>query len=462
MRYTAGQPEYHRKAALPSREARSTWSTLPPVSVLLSDLIGAPILAAQGQRLGKLTDVIVRLPEQGCYPSMTGLVGRVSGRELYVNLDKVSVLTAGEVRLSSAKLDVRPFERRDGEILLRRDLLGHRLIDVSSARLVRAHNVFLEERAGVWLLTSVDTSARHRLFGRRSTGDNGVLEARDWSRFEPLIGHGASALTRGRVSRLTRLRPAQIADLVEEADKRETDEIMQAVHVDAELEADVFEEMDADRQVEVLKHRSDVEVAQLLVHMRADDAADLIADLPQDRRLNLLALLPAGVQAKIRALLGFNPATAGGLMTPDFLALPENTLVSAAIEQVGLALGIPHEVLATIYVVAGGELRGAINLAGLLQANGSAPLGDVVDKDPVRVHPDADVTEVAIRMTDFNMLTIPVVDDLNTLLGVITVDDVLEVTVPEDWRRREDGAATADNPPGAPTTAAPHLQTDQL
>ncbi len=414
----------------------------------LSEVLGRPILAADGQRLGKLSDVIVTLPERGHYPAVSGLVAKVGGRLLYVNIGIVATLSS-EIRLTTARIDVRPFERRDGEVLLRSDVLGHRLIDVPRGRLVRAYDLELEELDGGWRLVRIDTRGRRRL-SRLLPGGPGTSqagEARDWSEFEALIGHAGSAGARNPLSRLRRLRPAQIADLIEEADRQETAEILSAVHADIELEADVFEEMEAERQVEVLKDRADAEIAEMLTHMRSDDGADLIADLPQRRRLTVLSLLPASHQAKVRSLLGFNPSTAGGLMNPDFLALPGDTTVAAALRGVHDAdAQIPQEVLAAVYVTESGTLNGSITLQTLLKADSSTQLAQLAEPEPVHVHPEADLTEVAIRMADYKLTTMPVIDDDGVLLGVVTVDDVLEVTIPEDWRRREEGAATSDRP----------------
>ena len=429
-------------------------ASLPAMApVHLSEVLGQSILAADGQRVGKLSDVIVALPERGNYPAVSGLVAKVGGRQLYVSAGMVATLS-GEIRLTTARIDVRPFERRDGEVLLRSDVLGHRLIDVPRGRLVRAYDLELEELDGAWRLARVDTRGRGRLSrlipGGRSTHQAG--EARDWSEFEALIGHAGSEGARNPLARLRRLRPAQIADLIEEADRQETAEILSAVHADIELEADVFEEMEAERQVEVLKDRADAEIAEMLTHMRSDDGADLIADLPQHRRLTVLSLLPAPHQAKVRSLLGFNPATAGGLMNPDFLALPGHTTVAGALRGIHEADSqIPQEVLAAVYVTEAGELRGSITLQALLKGDSSARLAELAEAEPVHVHPEADLTEVAIRMADYNLTTMPVIDDDRILLGVVTVDDVLEVTIPEDWRRREEGAATSDRPkPDAP------------
>lgn len=415
--------------------------------VHLSELLGREVSAADGQSVGRLADVIVTLPEASSYPMVAGLVVKVGGRHVFVHASAIGSLGGGGIALGTARIDVRPFERRPSEVLLRADVLGHRLIDVTTAKLVRAHDVELGRGADGWYLLRLDIARRRRLFGLLGVRSGGPdHETRDWRDLEALIGHATSATARNPLARLRRLRPAQIADLVEEADPKETDEILQAVHADAELEADVFEELEADRQVEVLRDRTDAEVAEVLSHMRPDDAADLIVDLPQARRVPVLELLSAPTRIKIRSLLGFNPATAGGLMTPDFLALSADTRVSDALEEVRRATHVSPEVLASIFAVSDGVLAGSISLAGLLQSEPGSTLTEVAEADPVHVHPDADITELAIRMTDFNLVSIPVLDDRGAILGVVTVDDVLEVTLPEGWRRREEGASTSDRP----------------
>ena len=214
-------------------------------------------------------------------------------------------------------------------MLLRADVLGHRLIDVETAHLVRAADLELAQPDGEWVLAGVDTRRRPRrpagaVRARRAGSrrqEHGGHAFRDWSRFEPLIGHAGSAGLRGPFARIRRLKPAQIADLLEEASKDEETEILGQVHADPELEADVFEELDEDRASRLLAARSDAEIAEVLARMRADDAADAIAELPQSRRQPVLDLLPPGQRTKVLTLMGFNPTSAGGLMGVDFLAL---------------------------------------------------------------------------------------------------------------------------------------------
>jgi CBS domain-containing protein/sporulation protein YlmC with PRC-barrel domain len=408
------------------------------LAIRLSDLLGRPLTARDGESLGRLSDVIVRLRGDD-YPLVTGLVGKVGKRQVFISIDQVSSLgDRQQLRLASARLDLRRFERRDGEVLLRTDLLGHRLIDVEHARLVRAADLQLTRRDGERVLSGVATRRPRPLFGlsRHRPGSGDAF--RDQGQFEALIGHSASALLRGPFARVRRLKPAQIADLLEHASKAEQTEILGRVHADPELEADVFEELDEDKASQLFGTRSDTEVAEVLSRMRADDAADAIAELPQRRRQPVLDLLPPGQRTKVLTLMGFNPSSAGGLMNVDFLALPGHTRADEVIGAVRSAVSIQPEALTSVHAVGdGGRLLGVARLAAVLQADPAAELISVSDTDPVRVGPSTDAVDVAVLMTDYNLITIPVVDDRGVLLGVITVDDVLEVTLPEDWRRRE-------------------------
>jgi len=407
----------------------------------LSRLLKRPVTDRDGGSLGRLADVIVRLRGSD-YPLVTGLVAAVGGREIFVPIDQVSRLDSDPLRLSSARLSLRHFGRREGEVLLRADVLGHRLIDVPNARLVRAADLELARDRADWVLTGVDTRPR-RMFGLRApeapagrgAGRGGC---RDWSDFEWLIGHQGSALLRGPFARIRRLKPAQIADLLESASAEEESEILGRVHADPELEADVFEELDEDLATRLLGARTDAEIAAVLARMRADDAADTIAELPQQRRQPVLDLLPSGQRQKVLTLMGFPSGSAGGLMGMDFIALPGLTRAGDALARVRESPLLQPEALTSVHVVdADGGLQGVAHLVTLVQADPDAALIDVSDADPVRVGADADITDVAVLMTDYNLITIPVVDDAGRLLGVITVDDVLEIALPPDWRRRE-------------------------
>ena len=413
----------------------------------LSRLLKRPVADQGGESIGRLADVIVRLRGTD-YPLVSALVAAVGGREIFVPIDQVSTFDGDPVRLSSARLNLRPFERREGEVLLRADVLGHRLIDVANARLVRAADLELAQDGEAWVVAGVDTRRRPRRLPGRSASPPRTDDARafrDWRDFESLIGHAGSALLRGPFARIRRLKPAQIADLLESASKEEETEILGRVHADPELEADVFEELDENLATRLLGARTDAEIAGVVARMRADDAADAIAELPQLRRRPVLDLLPAVQRTKVLTLMGFNAASAGGLMGVDYVALPGVSSVGEALARVRESATLQPEALTSVHAVDDrGVLCGVARLVTLVQADPGATVIDVSDTDPVRVGADTDVTDVAVLMTDYNLITIPVVDDERRLLGVITVDDILEVALPEDWRRRE-----AAQPPDA-------------
>ncbi len=198
-------------------------------------------------------------------------------------------------------------------------------------------------------------------------------------------------------------------------------------------------------------------IAAVLARMRADDAADAIADLPQDRRKPVLELLPAGQRTKVTALLSYNPTSAGGLMGLDFLALPRNSTAAAALERVRTSRTLQPEALTTVFSLNDhGKLRGAASLVALIQADPGTRLREVTEPDPVRVHPDADLVDITVLMTDYDLLNLPVIDEDDHLIGVITVDDVLESSIPRNWRRREPATPTRRRPTDTETEQPPN------
>jgi CBS domain-containing protein len=404
-------------------------------TISLSRLLKSPVVAASGDTIGRVEDVVVRLTGGQAYPPITGVVVGVGGRQVYVPAHTVQDLRSDRIALSRNKVDLRAFERRDGEVLLRADILGHRLIDVAAAELVRAFDVELDETDSGWVLARLDTRRPARLFGLVKPA--GGHAERDWKSFEPLIGHDPSSTQRRLDVRVRALKPAQIADLLEEANKTERGEILGHVHGDPELEADVFEELDPDEARRLLDDKSDSEVAAVLSRMRADDAADAVTDLRQSRRRRVLDLMPAGPRAKVITLMGFNPDSAGGLMNVDTASCAPDATAAQALSVIAAARGLQPEAVLKVHVLDDGRLLGVVSVIALLQADPATPVRDLMDTDPVRVSPDTDLTDIALLMADYNLYAVPVVDDADRVLGVVTVDDVLEATIPEDWRRRE-------------------------
>lgn len=419
------------------------------VSVIhLSQLLRAPVVTPSGEAVGRVDDVIVRLRDADAYPLVTGIVAGVGGWRVFIGSGSIRPFESDRVMLAHNKVDLRRFERRDGEVLLRSDVLGYRLIDVTAGELVRAYDIELEDSGDDWVLARLDTRRPPRLFGLLKTP--GGHAARDWKAFEPLIGHGQSIAVRRISGRMAGLKPAQIADLLEGANEAEGGEILDRVRSDPELEADVFEELEPDKAGRLLDDMPDGDVARLLSRMRIDDAADAMMDLRQSRRRRVLEMLPAPQRTKVIMLLGFNPDSAGGLMDVDIVCCGTWATAGEALALIGTAHGVQPEALLQIPVLnERGQLAGAVSVIALLQTHPADMVATLMDSDPVRVTPDADLADIAVLMADYNLHTIPVVGDKDHVLGVVTVDDVLTATVPDDWRRREPGSRPAREPGSA-------------
>jgi CBS domain-containing protein len=372
----------------------------------------------------------------------------------------VAALEAGTVRLSVNRLDLRSYERRPREILLAGDLLGHHVISVPDARLVRVNDIILEgpgndanpaeplrpaEPVRVMGVIVSQRSLWERLI-LRSVGRAQPPAPLDWLNIEPLLSHVPTARRRLPFARVGRLHPARLADMVETASPAEGEEILRTVGENRDLEADVFEELDPEYQIAYLEGRSDAEAAEILANMEPDDAADVLLQLEREQRERILGRFPLSQLLKVRTLLGYNPETAGGLMSPDFLAIPYGATVEEARAQVRDST-LPPRVLDTVYLIDDtGHLVGQIGVTDLLRHDGDEPLSVATTEEPVSVQVHADIPEIAITMTDFNLEALPVVNGERHMLGVIAVDDLLEVLLPEEWRVRVQHYPSTEEP----------------
>jgi Mg/Co/Ni transporter MgtE len=339
--------------------------------------------------------------------------------------------------MRALRLDLQPFERRAREVLLKKDVLDRQLINVDGARLVRSNDIELARIEGWFRVVGVDIGMRglvRRLVPRAFAGNVHTSTFLDWASVEPFTGHVPTVRLRVPHPKLARLHPAQLADLVEAASHREGEEILGAVGTDPELEADVFEELEPAHQVEFMEDRDDAEIAAVMARMEPDDAADLVRELPEERRDDVVRMLPLVQRRRVRALLGYDPATAGGLMSPDFVCVYSQATQAEAIDRVRRS-SISAEALAWLFVMhTNRRLVGAIALVDLLRADPDSSVIEIAEP-PRRVVPGADLEEVARLMTDFDLTVVPVVDEQERMVGVVTVDDVLELVLPRGWRR---------------------------
>jgi sporulation protein YlmC with PRC-barrel domain len=406
--------------------------------VMVTQLLRSPVLNPDGTEVGRVEDFIVKLAEGG-YPPVTGLKVRVGAQDVFVGKDLVAKLEPGAVRLNTHTLQTQPFQRRPGEVLLAADVLGRHLVDVARGRIVQAHDLVLAPTEDGWQLQGIDRSPRamlRRWVPRRARPDLRRHAVLDWKDVQPFVGHVPSAKLLMPLQRLRRLHPAQIADIVEGASHAEGEEIIKAVEGDAELTADVFEELDPEHQAEFIKSRSNEEAARVLDKMAPDDAADLLTDLEQERRLPVLNLMSPSQQHKLRKLLQYHPTTAGGMMSPDYVWVHRGSSVDMGIEAVRTDDKSPHQLLNTVFVTEeDGRFLGSIPLADLVRADPSRNIEEL-NLVNCSIGAGADFVDVVLMMADYNQIALGVVDNAHNLIGAISVDDLMEALVPEDWRNR--------------------------
>ena len=403
----------------------------------LSTFLRRPIFDADGDRIGRVQDLVARLGDDA-YPAIVGAVIRIEGRNLFVPMRKIGGLSQGRMTFEGRRVDLRRFERRAGELLLAEDLLARHLINLVRGRIIIANEIEIAEIDGRWEVVGVDPGRRpflrrvlgHKI-GSRVQGESMV----DFASIQPFVSHVPSARLRIPYRKLAKLHPAQIADLVEQSSHEEGEEIIEAVGQDRELEADVFEELDTTHQLEFLESRSDGEAARLLSRMEPDNAADLISEIDQERRLPILEMLPREHQEKVRQLLTYNASTAGGMMNPDYVSVPANATVAEALDAIRTS-SVPAESLQAVFVLDdSGQPIGAASIAPLVRARASELALSVARTQLAHVHPHWDVLRVSRKMSDFNLTVLPVLDDEHAkMIGVVTVDDLLEELLPQGWR----------------------------
>jgi magnesium transporter len=404
----------------------------------LSQVLGRPIRDLEGERVATIKDVIVRLGEDD-HPPVAGLVARYRRRDFFLSRWRVTEFSERGVRLNSDILDLRPFVRRDGEVLLARDVLDKQLIDVNGKRVVRVNDVQIIEAAGDWRVTGADVSLQglwRRLAPAGFVGTRKAVEVIDWSNVGYLATDAAMVQLKSSSDKLSRLHPVEIARLAEALSYHHGSEVVESL--DDETAAETLEEMPAEQQARILGDMDEERAADILELMSPDEAADVLGDLPEEKAEELLGLMEGQEQADVAELLPYEDDTAGGLMTTEFVTLPRELTVSEALARLREMAETPNMIY-YLYVVEGEDswqLSGVIALRSLILADPGAPLDEVMRSEFQTAHPDEKANEVVQRIAEYNLLALPVVDESGDILGIITVDDAMEILLPKDWRQR--------------------------
>jgi CBS domain-containing protein len=402
----------------------------------LSQVLGRPILDLDGERVATLRDVIVRLGEDE-HPPVAGFVARYRRRDFFMPRWRIAQFGEDGVRLNSDVLDLRPFMRREGEVLLARDVLDKQLVDVDGKRVVRVNDVQIIE-ADDWRVTGADVSF-FGLWRRLAPGimrSGKPVEVIDWADVGYLAIDAATVQLKSSRGKLTRLHPVEIARLAEALSYQHGADIVESL--DDETAAETLEEMAAERQAQIIGDMDEERAADILERMSPDEAADVLGDLPVDVAEDLLSRMEDEEQNEVAELLPYADDSAGGLMTTEFVTVPRDLTVGEALARLREMAETPNMIY-YLYVVAAEhswKLEGVIALRSLILADSEAPLERVMRSDMQSAHPDDEAAEVAQKIAEYNLLALPVVDEAGDILGIVTVDDAIELLLPKDWRQR--------------------------
>jgi flagellar motility protein MotE (MotC chaperone) len=399
------------------------------VKIFVARLPGTPVFDPAGDQIGRVRDVVVGL-RIGRRPRVHGFVVEVQPRRrVFMPITRVRRIEAGSV-VFTGRLNMRRFEQRASETLVIGQMLD--LTVRVGDEPMTVYDVGMEElKPSNWEITKVAVYKGRRREPR--TVDWGEV-----SGFDTLQKDQGAA---GLIAAFESLRAADMASALHDLPTKRRIEIARALHDDRL--ADVLEELPPDDQIGILGTLEPERAADVLEEMGPDDAADLLHDLPEEQAAELLALMEPGEAAPVRRLLTYPETSAGGVMTNEPVILPPTATVAEALAHIRQQ-DLTPAVACQVYVTRPptetptGKYLGVTHFQRLLREPPSTLLGSVLDPsiDPIR--PDFTLRQVTYYLANYNLVAAPVVDELGRLVGAVTVDDVLDHMLPEDWRERAD------------------------
>ncbi|AYG80624.1 Magnesium transporter MgtE [Streptomyces hundungensis] len=406
--------------------------------VFVSHLSGVAVFDPNGDQVGRVRDLVAMLRVGRRPPRLLGIVVEVASRRLiFLPMTRVTGVESGQV-ITTGVVNLRRFEQRPTERLVLGELLDRRVTLAESGEEVTVLDVAIQQLPARrdWEIDKVFVR-RGKAGALRRKGETLTVE---WSAVTgfSLEEHGQGA--ENLVATFEQLRPADLANVMHHLSPKRRAEV--AAALDDDRLADVLEELPDDDQVEILGKLKDERAADVLEAMDPDDAADLLSELPEEDKERLLTLMQPDDAADVRRLLSYEERTAGGLMTTEPIVLRPDATVADALARVRQQ-DLSPALAAQVYVcrppdeTPTGKYLGMVHFQRLLREPPFTLVSSVVDSDLKPLPPNASLPSVTSFLAAYNMVAAPVVDESGSLLGAVTVDDVLDHLLPEDWRETE-------------------------
>jgi flagellar motility protein MotE (MotC chaperone)/sporulation protein YlmC with PRC-barrel domain len=403
--------------------------------VFLARLAGVRVFDPNGEQLGKVRDSIIVLRSSN--PRLTGLVVEVQARRrIFVPMSKVTSIDANQIIVTGV-VNLRRFAKRPNETLLTAELLDRTVDLLDTGERVSVIDVGVErDRTQDWIVTQLFIQKGSGGFRRR--GERFVV---DWDEVHGLtLPNTADQDATSMVESIDKLRPADIAALIQELPIKRQMEIARQLNDDRL--ADVLEELPEDDRVEIVQLLEVERAADVLEEMDPDDAADLISELPPERAADLLQRMEPEEAEEIRRLLSYDDFSAGGMMTTEPVVMSTDETVADALARIRNP-DLSPALASQVYVTRSptetptGRYLGTCHFQRLLREPPSTLVSALVDTDLVPVRPEAPLSQVTRTFAAYNLAALPVVDEHGHLLGAVTVDDVIDHMLPEDWREND-------------------------
>lgn len=410
--------------------------------IFLARLAGTAVFDPNGDPVGKVRDAVATLRSNNQSPRVLGLVVEVPlRRRVFVPITRVTSIESGTVVITGL-LNMRRFETRAGEILVLGELLDRTISLIESGESVLVEDMGMEEnRTGDWLITRVHIMRRGR--GLRRKGATSTVA---WEEVTGFAQHESNQGVTNLLSTLSNLRAADLAAVIQDLAPKRRVEVARAL--DDERLADVLQEMDESERVALLAELEGERAADILEEMDPDDAADLLREIGEERAQELIELMDPEDAEDVLRLMTYEDYSAGGMMTTEPIVMSADYTVAdalAAVRQSEISPALASQVFIARQPLETptGRFIGMVHYQRLLREPPSTLLGSIVDTNTQGVTPDATLNAVSSYLASYNLLSLPVIDANERLLGAVTVDDVLDHLLPENWRHdHRDSAAT--------------------